>query len=125
MSASNSAGTGPLSQSVILTVNGIYKLCKILIAREMKRHFALTHFLIASNFFPEQVLESTGSSSETLGEMPEINQPLSISEAGPVVVDAIGRKVYWYSRSAGLVYSQSLTSGPQMVSHHPSFMSPP
>ena len=71
--------------------------------------------MIASNFFPEQLLVSTGSSSETLGEMPEINQLLSISETDPVAVDAIGRKVYWYSHSAGLIYSQSLTSGLQMV----------
>ncbi len=46
-----------------------------------------------------------------LGEMPDINQPLSVSGGGPIVVDAIGRNVYWYSLSDNRIYNQSLISG--------------
>ena len=68
--------------------------------------------------FPQQVLSvsTNGSEINILGSMLELNQGLSISETGPLVVDTIGRTAYWYSQSDSLIYSQSLHSGSIQVS---------
>ena len=68
-----------------------------------------------SNFFPEQLLVNTDNGTEILGDMPEINQPLSFSESGPIAVDAISRNVFWYSRIDNVIYCQSLHSGSRKV----------
>ncbi len=79
------------------------------ICSAMQFNFSL--WFAESRFYPEQLLVSMENGNMVLGEMPDINQPLSISGGGPIVVDAIGRNVYWYSRSDNLIYNQSLTSG--------------
>ena len=71
---------------------------------------------VASRFFPEQLLISTEEDgSEFFGNMADINQPLSVSGGGPIVVDAIERNVFWYSRTTNTIYCQSLHSGSRKV----------
>ena len=63
--------------------------------------------------YPEQLLTvGPGTAgSQYLGDWVGINQPLAVTEAGPIVVDTIDRKAYWYNPSTLHISRQSLSPG--------------
>ena len=70
----------------------------------------LHHF--AGQQFPMQVLSFEPSGMAYYGVQTDINQELNAqANAGPVVVDAVDRRAYWYERSSNLIASQVLGIG--------------
>ena len=96
--------------SVLFKSESLLELASVMLST------VLSHDL-AEPDYPQQVLSLGAGGSQIVGEMLEINQNFtnSIPEPVPIVVDTIGRTVYWYVRSVNLIYSRSLQSGPQEV----------